>query len=84
LIYQLDGNWPGADRELKSVIDREPENVEFMLRLGVLHTERFTKAKSASEKKEASTEAAKWLEKVLDAQPENALASRALERIKQR
>ena len=82
LVYQLDGNWPAADRELKSVVDREPENVEFMLRLGVLHTERFTKAKSASEKKEATAEASKWLEKVLEAQPENALASRALQRIK--
>jgi len=82
LVYQLDGNWPAADRELKTVVDREPENVEFMLRLGVLHTERFTKAKTPGEKKEATAEAAKWLEKVLEAQPENALASRALERIK--
>ncbi len=84
LIYQLDGNWPAADRELKSILDREPENVEFWLRLGVLHTERFTKAKGTAERQEASTEAVKWLEKVIDAQPENALASRALARIKKK
>ena len=82
LVYQLEGNWPGADRELKAVLDKDSENVEFMLRLGVLHTERFTKAKSSAERKEAAAEASKWLEKVIEAQPENALASRALERVK--
>ncbi len=81
-MYQLEGNWPGADRELKAVLDKDEENVEFMLRLGVLHTERFTKAKNATEKKEAAAEASKWLEKVIEAQPENALAPRALERVK--
>lgn len=84
LVHQLEGNWPAADRELRAVLDREPENLEFMLRLGVLHTERFTKAKSAVERDEAAREASTWLQKVLDAQPENALASRALERLKAR
>ncbi len=82
LVYQLEGNWPAADRELKAVLDKDADNVEFMLRLGVLHTERFTKAKNPAEKKEAAAEASKWLEKVIEAQPENALASRALERVK--
>lgn len=84
LVYQLDGDWPAADRELKAVADKEPENLEFALRLGVLHTERFTKAKTSTERDEAAKEATKWLEKVLEAQPENAIASRALERIKAR
>lgn len=84
LVYQLDGNWPAAARELQSVLDREPENLEFMLRLGVLHTERYTKARTEAERTDASTEASKWLEKVLEQQPENALASRALERLKVR
>ena len=48
----------------------------------MLHTERYGKAKQLSEKKAAADEAAKWLEKVLEAQPENALASKALERVK--
>ncbi len=82
LVYQLQGNYAAADRELQAIAEREPENVEFMLRLGVLHTERFTKATSRVERAAASTEAKKWLEKVLDSQPENALASRALERVK--
>lgn len=82
LVHQLDGNWPAADRELRVVLDRDPENLEFMLRLGVLHTERFTKAKSPSEKDQAATQASLWLQKVLQAQPENAIASRALARLK--
>lgn len=84
LVFQLDGDWPAADRELKAIIEKDPENLEFALRLGVLHTERFTKAKTSAEREDAAKEAAKWLQKVLDAQPENAIASRALERVKAR
>ncbi|PZR09868.1 MAG: hypothetical protein DI536_21295 [Archangium gephyra] len=84
LVYQLDGNWPAAARELQAVLDRDPDNVEFQLRMGVLHTERFTKARTDAEKNDASSEASKWLQKVLEQQPENAIASRALERLKVR
>ncbi len=84
LVYQLEANWPAADRELHAILDREPENLEFMLRLGVLHTERFTKARTEDERNAASTEASRWLTRVLEAQPENAIASRALERLKVR
>jgi Flp pilus assembly protein TadD len=81
LVYQLEGDWPAADRELRAVVDKDEENVDFLLRLGVLHTERFTKAKTAEERKAAATEAAKWLQKVLEKQPENEIASRALETV---
>lgn len=84
LVYQLESDWPAADRTLHVVIDRDPENVEFMLRLGVLHLERYGKARTLDEKQEASKQATEWLQKVLEAQPENAIASRALERLKQR
>jgi tetratricopeptide (TPR) repeat protein len=84
LVHQLEKNWPAAARELQLVLDKEPENVEFMLRLGVLHTEHFTVAKSGAEREAAAKDATVWLQKVLEAQPENALASRALERLKQR
>lgn len=84
LVYQLEGDWPAADRELHLVVDKDAENAEFMLRLGVLHTERFTRAKTAEERKTASAEAAKWLSKVLEAQPDNAIASRALETVNAR
>jgi tetratricopeptide (TPR) repeat protein len=84
LVYQLQGDWPGADRELKRVVDKDAQNLEFVLRLGVLHAERCLKAKESTERKAAAAEARKWLAKVLEAQPENALASRALESIQDR
>lgn len=84
LVHQLEGDWPAADRQLRLVLDQEPENLEFALRLGILHTERYTKAKTKAERDQAGTEAEKWLKQVLDAQPENAIASRALERVRAR
>ncbi|MBL8934660.1 MAG: tetratricopeptide repeat protein [Archangium sp.] len=83
LVYQLESNWPAADRELKAELEQRPDNLEAALRLGLLHTEKYLKVKTPAEKQAAQTEASKWLEQVLEAQPENALASRALERVKQ-
>lgn len=84
LVYQKERNWPAADRELKTMLSKDPDSVAFMLRLGVLHTERFLSTKDRLEKETAAREAAGWLRKVLDVQPENALASRALEQVKGR
>lgn len=83
LVYQLETNWPAADRELKAELEQRPDNLEAVLRLGLLHTEKYLKVKTLTEKQAAQNEASKWLEQVLEAQPENALASRALERVKQ-
>jgi tetratricopeptide (TPR) repeat protein len=82
LVHQLESNWPAADREIKAELARNPDNLEATLRLGLLHTEKYLKAKAANERQAARTEATKHLEKVLEQQPENALASRALERVK--
>lgn len=82
-VLQLETNYVGAERELKSELDLHPENLEAVLRLGLLHTEKFLKAKGDKDRQAARTEATKWLEKLLEEQPENALASRALERVKQ-
>ncbi|MFZ5468067.1 MAG: tetratricopeptide repeat protein [Myxococcota bacterium] len=84
LVYQLQGNWPAADHTLKAVLAQAPEAVEFKLRLGVLHTERYKKSALPAERRQAAEEAARWLEEVLAVQPENALASRALESVKAR
>jgi tetratricopeptide (TPR) repeat protein len=83
LVHQLESNWPAADRELKAELARNPENLEATLRLGLLHAEKYLKVKAAAEKQTARAEATKYLEQVLEQQPENALASRALERVKQ-
>ncbi|HEY8210338.1 MAG TPA: tetratricopeptide repeat protein [Myxococcaceae bacterium] len=79
---QLSGDLAGADRELRAALALEPESLEFQLRLGLLHAERSLKARGEEERRQASQEAERWLRKVLDAQPENALASRALETLK--
>ncbi len=78
LVLQLEGDWAGAERELRAVMERDPENVEFALRLGLLHTERAGKAPSEPARRSAREEAERWLRQVLEAQPENAVASRAL------
>ncbi|MBF5041017.1 tetratricopeptide repeat protein [Aggregicoccus sp. 17bor-14] len=78
LVLQLEGDWKGADRELHAVLDGDPENVEFALRLGLLHAERAGKTPEPAARRAAQAEAEKWLRQVLEAQPENAVASRAL------
>lgn len=84
MVHQLDGDFPAAEKELKTALDKDPESLELQLRLGVLHAERHGRARTPAEKKTAATEAQKWLEKVLERQPDNAIASRALESVKQR
>jgi tetratricopeptide (TPR) repeat protein len=82
-VLQLDGNWSAADRELRTEIDQHPNNLDAVLRLGLLHADKFVKVKSDKDRQAAKAEATRWLEKLLEEQPENALASRALERVKQ-
>ena len=82
LVRQLEGDWAGAERELMAVVDKDPDNVEFTLRLGVLFTEQARQSSRPEERREASAKAERWLLKVLEAQPENAVASRALQQLK--
>ncbi|MCP3101583.1 tetratricopeptide repeat protein [Myxococcus sp. K15C18031901] len=82
LVYQLEGDYPAAERELRRVVEKDPENVEFSLRLGLLFTEQAKKSTRPQARKEAAGEAERWLSKVLEAQPENAVASRALQSLK--
>lgn len=81
---QLQGDWTGADRQLRAALEQEPANVELQLRLGLLNFERSRVAKDRAEKERALAEAETWLRKVLETQPDNALASRALESLRRR
>ena len=83
LVLQLEGDWAGAERELTRVMDRDPENVEFALRLGLLLGEQARQSSRPEVRREASRKAERWLLQVLEAQPENAVASRALQQLKQ-
>ncbi|WP_224248987.1 tetratricopeptide repeat protein [Hyalangium gracile] len=82
MVYQLEGDFPAAERELKRVVEKDPENMEFALRLGLLYTEQALRTRKAEDRRATSEEAEKWLLKVLEEQPDNALASRALQQIK--
>jgi tetratricopeptide (TPR) repeat protein len=79
---QLQGDYAGADRELRAALALDPESVELQLRLGLVHAERSLKATRPEEREQAAQQARVWLRKVLDAEPENALASRTLEGLK--
>lgn len=82
LVLQLEGDWAGAERELMTVVDKDPEDVEFTLRLGILFTEQARQSSRLEERREAAGKAEYWLRKVLETQPENAVASRALQQLK--
>jgi tetratricopeptide (TPR) repeat protein len=82
LALQLMGDYPAAARELEHVLAKDPNNVEFMLRLGLLHADRYHHASRPEERTRAAEEAARWLRKVLEAQPENVVASRTLESLR--
>jgi len=82
LVLQLEGDWAGAERELMHVVDKDPENLEFTLRLGILFTEQARQSSRPEERRQAAAKAERWLQKVLEAQPENAVASRALQHLK--
>ncbi|HEX8822332.1 MAG TPA: tetratricopeptide repeat protein, partial [Archangium sp.] len=82
LVYQLEGDWAGAERELMRVVDRDPDNLEFSLRLGILFAEQARQSSKPEERRMVSEKAEKWLRKVLEAQPENVVASRVLQQLK--
>ncbi len=82
LVRQLEGDWASAERELMAVVGRDPENLEFTLRLGLLFTEQTKQSSRPEERREATGKAERWLRKVLEKQPENAVASRALQQLK--
>ncbi|SET02950.1 Tfp pilus assembly protein PilF [Stigmatella erecta] len=82
LVYQLEGDYPAAQRELLRVVEKDPENLEFTLRLGLLFTEQALRARTAESRRTSAGEAEQWLLKVLEAQPDNVQASRALQQLK--
>jgi tetratricopeptide (TPR) repeat protein len=84
LVLQLQKDHAAADRELRRVVERDPDNLEFTLRLGMLHLDRWKHAQSTQEREAARAESERWLRKVLQAQPQNAIASRALQTLRAR
>ncbi|MGZ3461164.1 MAG: tetratricopeptide repeat protein [Archangium sp.] len=81
LVLQWEGDWAGAERELTRVVEKDPENLEFTLRLGLLFGEQARQSSRPEERREAAGKAEHWLRKVLEAQPENVVASKALQQL---
>ncbi|MFL5321072.1 MAG: tetratricopeptide repeat protein [Myxococcaceae bacterium] len=79
LALQAQGDFAAAEQELRKVLDRDPENVELQLRMGLLFADKKKQSSRPADREAANAEAEKWLHKVLDAQPDNAIASQALE-----
>ncbi len=84
LAQQLSGDFAAADKTLRGVLETHPTDVEFTLRLGLLYIDRSVKAGRVADKSSAREEAQKHLRRVLELDPENAIASRALEGLQAR
>lgn len=83
-VHQRKKNYVAAERELSHVLERDPGNLEFQMRIGLVAYERWRGSSRPEERRLAGDAAEKWLRKVLEAQPDNALASRALQDLTQK
>ena len=76
------GSLDAAARELAFILEKEPKNVEAMLRLALVDVSRFQGEKDPALASAARARAVSQLEKVLDLQPENAFAAKTLQSLK--
>lgn len=76
---QLNGDYPEAERELRGLLQLQPENLEVMLRLGLLHAEEHARSSSPADRSRTRAEAVHWLREVLRVQGDNVTAAHALE-----
>ncbi|MCL2012040.1 MAG: tetratricopeptide repeat protein [Cystobacterineae bacterium] len=77
LCFQAENNWSAAETEFLLLLNQMPNNLELQLRAGAFYVDYFLAASSSEEKTQLRKKALPLLDKVLEAQPENALASRA-------
>ena len=77
-----DGQLDAAAREFQTILEREPKNIEVRLRLATVDIERSSREKDPGLAKAAKERAVKGLEQVLDLQPENVFAAKALKELK--
>lgn len=81
-LQQLQGDFELAERNLQAILDKDPQNLEFMMRMGVLFAEKAQAAKTPEAKQAAKAKAESWLSRVLEASPQHAQASQALEQVR--
>jgi tetratricopeptide (TPR) repeat protein len=78
---QLDGNYTGADRELRRLVEMEPHNPDWMLQLGLLHVDEYAHTCNPERRARSRAEAIRWLRDVLRVQGDNVAAASALEKL---
>ena len=76
LTLQEEKNWEAAEAEFLTLLKQMPDNLELKLRAGIFYTEYFLASSSTAEKTQLRNKALAQLDKVLEVQPDNALASR--------
>lgn len=74
----------GATKEFEAVVAQDPKNTEALLRLSLIDVERSHREKEPAHAEAARARAVSRLEKVLDLQPQNSFAAKALEQLKPR
>lgn len=79
---QLQKDFAAAEKQLNDALLLAPDNVDIQLRLGLLFADKKRQSVRPEDRSAASENAEKWLRKVLDAQPDNALASQALDAVR--
>lgn len=84
LAMQLQGNWAGAERELREVLKRDPDNLELKLRMGQLFLDKRNRSLTTRERESAGNEAARWWREVLKVDSQNPIAIRGLQTISAR
>lgn len=80
--YELAGQYDKAEAELAGVASRDPKDLDVLLRIGFLNAELGKRAATGSERQKHYDAAQAAFQKVLDAQPENVAASRALQELR--
>lgn len=82
LALQLQKDFAAAEKQLNDALALAPESVELQLRMGLLFADKKRQSVRPEDRTVASENAEKWLRKVLDAQPDNAIASQALDAVR--
>ena len=80
--YELSGEYDKAEGELAGVVMRDTKDLAALLRLGSLYAALAKKATTSSARDGYVQKAQATFQKVLDAQPENVAASRAIQELK--
>jgi tetratricopeptide (TPR) repeat protein len=79
--HELAGEYDQAEAELQGILSRDPKELDARLRLGFLYAALAQRLTGAADRDRRRAQAQKTFGEVLDQQPENVAASRALQEL---